>query len=57
MSRGLDFRDPWGNRVQVVEYGDIQFRKAPEILRGMGMAQLGKTPAALAELREEGLAD
>jgi catechol 2,3-dioxygenase-like lactoylglutathione lyase family enzyme len=56
-SRGLDFRDPWGNRVQVVEYGDIQFTKAPEILRGMGMAHLGKTPAALAELREKGLAD
>ena len=55
-SRGLDFRDPWGNRVQVVEYGDIQFTKAPEILRGMGMTHLGKTPEAQAELREKGLA-
>jgi catechol 2,3-dioxygenase-like lactoylglutathione lyase family enzyme len=56
-SRGLDFRDPWGNHVQVVEYGDIQFTKAPEILRGMGMSHLGKTPEAQAELREKGLAD
>ena len=35
--RGLDFRDPWGNQVQVVDYRDIQFTKAPEILRGMGV--------------------
>jgi catechol 2,3-dioxygenase-like lactoylglutathione lyase family enzyme len=56
-SRGLDFLDPWGNHVQVVEYGDIQFTKAPEILRGMGMPTLGKTREAQAELREKGLAD
>jgi catechol 2,3-dioxygenase-like lactoylglutathione lyase family enzyme len=54
-SRGLDFVDPWGNRVQVVEYGDIQFTKAPEVLRGMGVPHLGKTPEAQAELREKGL--
>lgn len=53
--RGLDFRDPWGNRVQVVEYGQIQFTKAPEILRGMGLGGLAKTPEALAELRDKGL--
>ena len=56
-SRGLDFRDPWGNHVQVVEYGDIQFTKAPQVLRGMGMPHLGKTPDAQAELREKGLGD
>ena len=56
-SRGLDFRDPWGNHVQVVEYGDIQFSKTPGVLRGMGLASLGKSPDALAELREKGLAD
>src|SRR5260221_293833 len=32
----LDFVDPWGNRVEVVDYADIQFTKAPHILRGMG---------------------
>jgi lactoylglutathione lyase len=54
--RGLDFRDPWGNRVQVVQYSDIQFSKTPEVLRGMGLEDLEKSPAALAELREKGLA-
>ena len=53
--RGLDFRDPWGNHIQVVSYGDIQFTKAPPILRGMGLEHLEKTPAALEELREKGL--
>jgi catechol 2,3-dioxygenase-like lactoylglutathione lyase family enzyme len=50
------FRDPWGNHVQVVDYREIQFTKAPEVLRGMGHS-LEKTDEALAELREKGLAD
>ena len=45
--RGLDFRDPWGNHVQVVEYGEIQFTKAPAVLDGMGAGDLEKTPGAL----------
>jgi catechol 2,3-dioxygenase-like lactoylglutathione lyase family enzyme len=53
--RGLDFLDPWGNHIQVVEYGDIQFSKTPEVLRGMGL-ELPKSERALAELRESGLA-
>jgi predicted enzyme related to lactoylglutathione lyase len=52
---GLDFRDPWGNRVQVVQYSDIQFTKTPAVLRGMGLDGLEKTEAALQELREKGL--
>ena len=56
-SRSLDFRDPWGNHIQVVEYGEIQFSKTPGVLRGMGMASLGKSPEAISELREKGLAD
>ena len=56
-SRSLDFRDPWGNHIQVVEYGDIQFTKAQEVLRGMGMPHLGKSQSAQAELREKGMAD
>ena len=55
--RGLDFRDPWGNNIQVVDYRDIQFTKAPEILRGMGLADLGKSDQALTELRDKGLSD
>jgi lactoylglutathione lyase len=52
--RGLDFVDPWGNHLQVVAYGDIQFSKTPEVLRGMGL-ELPKSESALAELREAGL--
>jgi catechol-2,3-dioxygenase len=51
----LDFRDPWGNHVQVVEYGDIQFTKADHILRGMGLEGLEKSEQALEELRSKGL--
>jgi lactoylglutathione lyase len=54
--RGLEFRDPWGNYVQVVEYGDIQFTKAPEILEGMGFEGLEKSASARGELRRKGLA-
>jgi lactoylglutathione lyase len=53
--RGLDFLDPWGNRVQVVQYDEIQFTKAPGVLRGMGVSDLTKTDAARAELRAKGL--
>jgi lactoylglutathione lyase len=54
--RSLDFHDPWGNQVQVVDYREIQFTKAPEIARAMGIDDLEKTEQALAELREKGLA-
>src|SRR3954447_17502520 len=53
--RRLDFLDPDGNRVEIVQYDQIQFTKADAILAGMGL-ELGKTDAALAELREKGLA-
>jgi predicted enzyme related to lactoylglutathione lyase len=54
--RGNDVRDPWGNILQIVDYREIQFTKAPEILRGMGVDGLEKTEAALGELRAKGLA-
>ena len=56
VSRGrrLDFRDPWGNQVEVVDYRDVQFTKAPGILEGMGL-ELEKSHRAQAELREKGL--
>ena len=50
----LDFLDPWGNRVEVVEYGDIQFTKAPHVLRGMGLL-LDKTEKARRELADKGM--
>ena len=54
-SGSLDFVDPWGNHVQVVAYRDIQFTKAPGVLRGMGLETLDKTQEALGELRAKGL--
>jgi len=54
--RGLDFHDPWGNRVEIVDYRDIQFTKAPDVLRGMELDALGKSEAAQEELRRKGLA-
>ena len=54
-SGSLDFDDPWGNHVQVVDYREIQFTKAPEVLGGMGLTGLEKTEAARQELREKGL--
>ena len=53
--RRLDFIDPFGNRVEIVQYDQIQFGKRDEVLRGMGLEH-EKTDAALAELREKGLA-
>ena len=55
-SGSLDFTDPWGNHVQVVDYRDIQFTKAPEILRGMELGGLSKSEQALRELREKRMA-
>ena len=53
--RFLDFLDPWGNRVEIVSYQNIQFTKAPNVLRGMGIDKLEKTQAALDELAERGM--
>ena len=53
--RGLDFVDPWGNNIQVVDYRDVQFTKAPDVLRGMGLDDLDKSDSALEELRKKGL--
>jgi len=51
----VDFLDPWGNHVQVVDYREIQFTKASAVLRGMGLERLAKTQDALDELRRKGL--
>jgi lactoylglutathione lyase len=55
-SGSLDFDDPWGNHVQVVDYGDIQFTKTPGVLRAMKLDGLTKTEAAQREIRDRGLA-
>jgi catechol 2,3-dioxygenase-like lactoylglutathione lyase family enzyme len=48
----LDFLDPWGNRIEVVEYADLQFTKSPGVLHVMGL-NLTKTEKALKEIREK----
>jgi len=53
--RRLDFFDPWGNCVEVVQYDEVQFTKTERVLQGMGL-ELGKTERAVAELRSKGLA-
>jgi catechol 2,3-dioxygenase-like lactoylglutathione lyase family enzyme len=54
--RFLDFLDPWGNRIEVVGYDNIQFTKAPSVLRGMGLSHLAKNEQAIGELRGKGMA-
>jgi lactoylglutathione lyase len=51
----LDFRDPWGNRIEIVAYENVQFSKAPNVLRGMRLTHLSKNAQALRELAEKGM--
>jgi len=52
----LDFMDPWGNRIEIIGYANIQFTKAPHVLRGMGLSHLAKNEEAIKELTEKGMA-
>ena len=52
----LDFRDPWGNRIEIVGYDNVQFSKAPNVLRGMGLMHLSKNAKVIKELTEKGMA-
>jgi catechol 2,3-dioxygenase-like lactoylglutathione lyase family enzyme len=53
--RFLDFLDPWGNRIEIVGYDNIQFTKAPNVLRGMGLEHLSKNEKAIKELADKGM--
>jgi lactoylglutathione lyase len=53
--RGNNVGDPWGNRFDVVAYGDVQFTKVEPVLRAQDAADLAKSASALAELREKGI--
>src|SRR5437660_12266215 len=53
-SGSLDFLDPWGNHVQVVDYRDVQFTKAPQVLGRMHLDGLRKSERAQRELQEKG---
>ena len=54
--RFMDFLDPWGNRVEITTYTNIQFSKADHVLKGMGLGHLEKIESVIMELREKGLA-
>ena len=54
--RFTDFLDPWGNRVELTTYTNIQFTKADHVLKGMGLGHLEKTEGAVAELAAKGMA-
>ncbi len=56
LGKRLNFHDPWGNRIEIVSYDSIQFTKADHVLRGMGLGDIEKTPDAIAELAEKGMA-
>ena len=51
----VDFDDPWGNHVQVVDYRDIQFAKTAAALRAVGGEGLAKRSGARREMTEKGL--
>ncbi|MGB8004788.1 MAG: VOC family protein [Gaiellaceae bacterium] len=53
--RGLDFHDPWGNAIQIVDYRDVQFTKADGVVQAMGLEDLTKSESAIAELRAKGI--
>jgi lactoylglutathione lyase len=53
--RFLDFLDPWGNRIEIVGYDNIQFTKAPHVLRGMRLSHLFKNENATKELADKGM--
>ena len=52
----LEFLDPWGNRLEIIEYSNIQFTKAPNVMRGMGLS-LAKNDKAKKELADKGMAE
>jgi lactoylglutathione lyase len=54
--RGLDFRDPWGNNVQVVQYDEVQFTK-PECSASAFSVLPSSRPLPRNTQREKGLAD
>ena len=56
LNERMNIRDPWGNRIEVVAYDEIQFTKADHILRGMGVQSVTKSADAVAELQKKRMA-
>jgi catechol 2,3-dioxygenase-like lactoylglutathione lyase family enzyme len=51
----FNFRDPWGNRFQVVDYREVQFERTAGVRRKLGIERVEKTPEAQAEIHDRGL--
>ena len=51
----LRFPDPGGNNIEVVDYHDVKFTKAPAVLRGMSLEDLDKSDGPLEEPRVKSL--
>jgi catechol 2,3-dioxygenase-like lactoylglutathione lyase family enzyme len=56
-SGSLRVHDPSGNQLEIVDYREVQFTKAPAVLRGMEIADIDKTDDARAELAAKGMLD
>ena len=54
--RFMDFLDPWGNRIEITTYTNIQFTKADHVLRGMGLEHLKKNENSILELAKKNMA-
>jgi predicted enzyme related to lactoylglutathione lyase len=52
--RRVEFRDPSGNLIQVVQYDQVRFLKDERVLRALGL-ELGKSDTAADELRANGV--
>ena len=52
----MDFLDPWGNRIEITTYTNIQFTKADHVLRGMGLQHLKKNKKSILELAKKNMA-
>ena len=55
--RFLDFIDPWGNRIEIIDYRNIQFSKTKGVLRHLGLDGLAKSDKAVADIAAKGLCD
>ena len=52
----LDFLDPWGNRVEIVGYAQVQFTKAPAVLAALEVDGT-KDDRAIKQLRDKRMLD
>ena len=52
----MNILDPWGNRIEIVSYDDVQYTKADHIFKGMGVGAIEKSAIAIEELKKKNMA-